>query len=171
MDNAQTTSQMAQISSVSQLTKMNSTLELLIARGNQADGLAAMPFVGKALTMRTDRLNVVDGKVEGKLELASDVVKARIDLLDQNGAVVKTVDLGQRSAGVVDFSAEMGLKNEGKTFFLRVTTEGKTGKPVAAQTLTRATLDKVAMYPDGTLLTLSNGLELPLEFLQSVADR
>ena len=100
MDNAQVTSQMAQISTVNGIDKLNTTVKGLNRQFVQMQALQGASLVGRDVILPGDRLSANDdGLVQGGFELASAADSVNIEVLNAGGRVIDTVKLGAESAG------------------------------------------------------------------------
>jgi len=100
MDNAQVTSQMAQIQSVNGIEKLNRTVEGLGTQFAQLSALQGASLVGRDVIVPGDRLVANDEDlVQGGFELAGPADSVKIEVLNAGGRVVDTIDLGAQSAG------------------------------------------------------------------------
>jgi len=100
MDNAQVTSQMAQIQSVNGLEKLNRTVEGLGSQFTQLAALQGASLVGRDVILPGDRLTPNDeGLVQGGFELASAADSVTVEILNAGGRVIDTVDLGAQGGG------------------------------------------------------------------------
>jgi len=105
MDNAQITSQMAQINTVSGIEKLNTTVEGLNANFVQMQAVQGAALVGRDVVLEGDRLSSNDaGLVQGGFELASPADSVKVEILNRAGIVIDTVDLGAQGAGRQGFS-------------------------------------------------------------------
>lgn len=104
VDNAQMTSQMAQISTVSGIEKLNTTVEGLNGQFVQMQALQGASLVGRDVLLNGNKLAVVDGLAQGTFELASPADRVAVEVLSPGGLVVDTLNLGARSGGRHDFS-------------------------------------------------------------------
>jgi flagellar basal-body rod modification protein FlgD len=104
MDNAQVTSQLAQISTVDGITKLNSTLEQLTASSTEAQHLQAAAMVGHAVLVEGSSLTLVEGAALGGVELTTPADRVTVTVKSASGAVVREIELGEQdAAGVVQF--------------------------------------------------------------------
>lgn len=103
MDNAQTTSQLAQISTVDGITQLNATLKSLMGSYRSSEALQAAALVGHAVLVPGSGLQVVSGQAAGGVQLASAADKVSVSVTDGNGLEVKRIDLGSLSAGTHEF--------------------------------------------------------------------
>lgn len=104
MDNAQVTSQLAQISTVDGITKLNQTLEKLMSSTSDSQHLQAAALVGHAVLVEGSDLNLVEGQAMGGIELASDADSVVVTIKGANGVVVRELSLGDQDAGIVEFA-------------------------------------------------------------------
>ena len=109
MDNAQMTSQMAQISTVSGIEKLNTTVEGLNSQFVQMQALQGASLVGKDVLLQGDRLSqMADGRVQGGFELASAADRVKVEVLSPAGVVVETLNLGAQGSGRQAFTWPAG---------------------------------------------------------------
>ena len=104
VDNAEMTSQMAQISTVNGLEKLNKTLETLLADSQAAQALQAAGLVGHGVLVPGEGLQLADGIAFGGFELASGADAVSVEVRDANGLLLRTLDLGAQDAGVHGFA-------------------------------------------------------------------
>lgn len=107
LDNAQVTSQMAQIQTVTGVEGLNTSIKSLASQFTQMQALQSVGLVGREVTVAGNNLvtTAVDGKQIGKgaydLSGAADTVK--LEVLSPSGAVIDTVQLGAQKAGLQHF--------------------------------------------------------------------
>jgi flagellar basal-body rod modification protein FlgD len=100
MDNAQVTSQMAQIQSVSGIEKLNGTVESLGTQFAQMNALQGASLVGRDVIVPGNRLAPNDaGLVQGGFELAGPADSVKVEVLNAAGRVIDTITLGAQSSG------------------------------------------------------------------------
>jgi flagellar basal-body rod modification protein FlgD len=100
MDNAQVTSQMAQIQSVNGIEKLNRTVEGLGTQFAQMNALQGASLVGRDVIVPGNRLAPNDaGLVQGGFELDGPADRVQIEVLNAGGRVIDTIDLGAQGAG------------------------------------------------------------------------
>jgi flagellar basal-body rod modification protein FlgD len=104
MDNAQVTSQMAQISTVQGIEKLNTTLASLLGGVNSAQPLQAASLVGHNVLAPGSSLILQNGDAEGGAVLAQGVDSLIVTIKDSTGRVLHTADLGAQPAGTTRFS-------------------------------------------------------------------
>lgn len=99
MDNAEITTQMAQINTVSGIERLNTGLQGLTAQFVQMQALQGAALVGRDVTVPGDRLAAVDGGAQGGFALAGPADRVQVEILNAAGVVVDTLDLGALGSG------------------------------------------------------------------------
>lgn len=103
LDNAQVTSQIAQISTVSGIDRLNSTLQALAA-GFAADRtLQAAGMIGRAVLVPGSALTLEEGSATGGVYLPQSVDRLVVTIRDSSGIALHSMDLGPAQQGVVAF--------------------------------------------------------------------
>lgn len=100
MDNAQVTSQMAQLSTVSGIDKLNSTLQALSSSMAASQSLQAASMIGHGVLIPGSTLELANGNAIGGVELPQAVDNVQVTIQDQSGKTVRTLQLGAMAAGV-----------------------------------------------------------------------
>ena len=103
MDNAQITSQMAQISTVSGIDKLNATLQSMAASFSADQSLQATAMIGHSVLAPGSALQLQNGKAQGGVDLPLAADKVVVSIRDGSGLVLHKVDLGPQAAGVLGF--------------------------------------------------------------------
>jgi flagellar basal-body rod modification protein FlgD len=156
MDNAQVTSQMAQIQTVSGIDKLNGTVQGLNAQFAQLQALSGASLVGRDVLIDGNRL-VADsnGVGHGGFELASQADHVKLEVLDASGRVIDTTDLGATASGrhSFDWTPAAGVNPALASRFRVTATLGTTA--VNAATFTRDRVDAVSAGPNGLVLELA----------------
>ncbi len=128
MDSAQMTSQLAQISTVSGIEKLNTTLQSLLQENIDTQTTQAAALMGRSVLVPGNKLNLAGGAaVTAGVELASAADSVDVTITDANGLPVRTLSLGALDAGVHDF------KWDGKTDNGAQAVDGKYTITVAAK--------------------------------------
>ncbi len=105
MDNAQVTSQMAQIQTVTGISNLNDNIKALGSQFGQMQALQSVSLVGHEVLVPGNRLSwdAASAKAQGSFEIGSPADAVKLEVLAPSGMVVDTVQLGAQSAGVHDF--------------------------------------------------------------------
>lgn len=105
MDNAQMTSQLAQISTVNGIEKLNSTLEKLMSSSTDSQAMQAAAMLDHLVLVEGSSMTLAEGsQAYGGVQLSQGVDSATMTITSASGQVVRTVDLGALDAGIHDFA-------------------------------------------------------------------
>ncbi len=168
MDNAQMTTQLAQISTVEGVNKLNTTVTSMLDQLGTVDQLNATSMIGHTVLVEGDRMQLSyddDGTAVagGGVTLASAAANVKVEIKDANGNVVDTIDLGELDAGNHVFtwdgkSSSDATMTAGNYTFNVVATNN--GKEVTATELNFGRVDAVLRDANGTLQLSLGGLGL-----------
>ncbi len=132
LDNAQVTSQMAQLSTVNGIEKLNATLSAF----TKAQAFQSVGMIGHHVLAPGDFVNLSGGKGVAGAELPSAADSVKVKIFDANNNLVRDLDLGKQNDGVVSFQWD-GKANDGSsapdggyTFTVDATLAGKSVAPV-----------------------------------------
>lgn len=115
MDNAQVTSQMAQLSTVSGINQLNATVQALSSSMTSAQSLQATAMIGHAALVPGNQIVMASGKADAAVELSGPADQVTVTIKDAKGNVVRTLQLGaQKAAGIADFQWD-GKDDSGAT--------------------------------------------------------
>jgi flagellar basal-body rod modification protein FlgD len=163
MDNSQVTSQMAQLSTVSGISQLNSTVQALSASMATSQSLQAASMIGTTVLVPGSQLNLASGQANGAVELTQPADSVAVTIADAKGNVVRTLQLGtQTAAGNVNFQWD-GKNNAGATVADGSYTFSATAMSGTVQinptTLSYGVVNNVGLTSSGTTLgvgTLGN---------------
>jgi flagellar basal-body rod modification protein FlgD len=100
LDNAEVTTQMAQISAVSGIDRLNATLRALAGAMGESQSMQAAALIGREVLLEGDGLEWVSGAARGGFELEADANAVTVTIRDAAGSVVHRADLGAQQAGI-----------------------------------------------------------------------
>lgn len=170
MDNAQVTTQMAQINTVSGIAQLNKTMTGLGDSFTQSQLLQGAALVGRSVLVEGNQLAVDDeaGTASAGFELPSKATSVQVEVLSAGGAVIDTIDLGSLDAGQHGFSWKpgSGVNTEGATF--QVVAKSGTAK-VTATPLNVDVVTSVSNESGSLTLQLQNNGSLAYSKIKSVA--
>lgn len=153
MDNAQVTSQMAQINTVSGIEKLNATVQGLSNQFVQMQALQGASLVGHDVIVPGKLLAFAEGFGQGGFELAGPADSVKVEILAANGQVADTIDLGAQSGGLHSFAWPSGTADETSGLSFRVV--AKSGATAVGVTpLMRDRVVAVSMGGDSLMLEL-----------------
>lgn len=145
--------QMSQLTNLSATKEMENAVKSLNTNLGANQVLAASQLVGKKVQVANDTSPLVanDG-LKGSVVLPRDVDNATVTIKDQNGRVVKTLELGASLAGVVDFSWD-GMDADNKLqapgFYKISASSVVNGETVAIPTAGTFNVNSVALDRNG----------------------
>src|SRR5476649_78933 len=114
MDNSQITSQMAQISTVGGIDKLNTTLQSMAASFSADQSLQATSMIGHSVLAAGSALQLQNGTAQGGVSLPQAADSVVVSIVNGSGQVVHKVDLGAQAAGVLGFQWD-GVTDSGTT--------------------------------------------------------
>lgn len=159
MDNAQVTSQMAQLSTVTGIDKLNETMASMISSLQSSQSYQAASMIGHNVLVPGNTVaQTGSGGIFG-VDVTSDADTVAIEIKNASGDVVKTFSMSNVDAGVHAVQWD-GTMNDGEvapdgnyTF----STEAKlAGTDITSSTLAFATVNSVSTDTSGVRLNLSN---------------
>lgn len=168
MDNAQVTSQIAQINTVTGITNLNETVKSLSSQMLSSQVLQGAGLVGRSVLTAGSALHFSDGKATGGFELTSAADSVKVEILSPSGRVLDTIDAGAASSGRSGFewTAPTGTSTDGITF--RVT--AKSGSTTLTATpLTTDLVKAVSTSGDALNLELLYGGSIPYTQVKAIS--
>lgn len=100
MDNAQLTSQMAQLSTVTGIDQLNATLQALSDSMLSNQSLQAANMIGHGVLVAGHGVDLTGGIGLGGFELSEPASNVQVSIRDASGALVRTLDMGALGAGI-----------------------------------------------------------------------
>lgn len=168
MDNSEVTSQMAQLSTLTGIEKMNSSLATMGA--NMRAGLIsqASSVLGRNVVAEGRIVDVADDTGSFVMNVPPEVAKLEIDVIDTStGKVAKTITESHPEVGYNKF--DIGSLPDGryKLQYRALDAEGKAVEGTSSLVQSRVT----SLIPDGddVVLTLANGETTTLSAIQQLS--
>ena len=103
MDNAQMTSQLAQMSTVSGIEKLNTTLNSLVDGFANTQSMQAAEMIGKSVLVSGSQLTLAKGTAYGGVNLSGPADQVKLNILNSAGQVLQSQNLGAHDSGVFNF--------------------------------------------------------------------
>ncbi|MFZ2307697.1 MAG: flagellar hook assembly protein FlgD [Rhodoferax sp.] len=136
MDNAQMTSQMAQINTVSGISQLNETMKSMAAQFTAMQALQGTALIGHDVLVESNKLSINDGKAKGSIDLSGKADMVKVEILSPGGQVLDTLSLGSLGEGRHAFEWDASsYTGTGSPTFKVTATSG--GKPVETTALAR----------------------------------
>lgn len=159
LDSAQMTSQLAQISTVDGIERLNASLQKMLNSSTDAQAMQAAALVGRGVLVPGSALQLTGGAAVGAVELAGPADQVTVAIKDANGLVQRTINLGALSAGIHGFTWDG--KNDGGipavdgTYTMSFAAE-QGGKTVAANALALGLVSSISRGAQGTTVNVGS---------------
>jgi len=155
LDNAQVTSQLAQLSTVTGIDKLNATLTTLMGSYQSAESLQAANMIGHSVLAPGSQTTLAGGSALMGIDLSRAADSVKLTVYDSSGKAVHTVDLGKQQAGV------QPLQWDGKTDGGAAAADGKyTFKVTATSNGESVDVTALTLGQVGSVSTGSGGVKL-----------
>lgn len=167
MENAELTTQIAQIQTVTGVDKLNTSIESLAKSFGQSQVLQGVALVGRDVTLEGNRMVNKADHAEGSFELGGAADQVMVQVTTAAGTVIDTVNLGAATGGRHDFTwSKAGYDASSELHFKVVATRG--AKPISATTFSRDTVVSISTR-DGQLgVQLASGNTVGYDSIFSV---
>ena len=104
MDNAQMTTQMAQINTVSGIQELNATLKGMATQFGSMQALQGTSLIGREALLPGESLAFKNGQGKAAFSLDGKATDVKVDVMGTNGEVIDTIDMGALNGGLHGFS-------------------------------------------------------------------
>ena len=160
LDNAQVTSQLAQLSTVTGIDKLNDTMKAMMDSLSGAQSLQAANMIGRGVLVPGSGVTLSGSKAVYGIELSGPADKVQATISDGAGNPVRVMDLGAKPEGTIALAwdgllAGGGVAPDGHYQLSVAALRG--GQPVASQPLTFGEVLSVSTGTSGAKLNLGGG--------------
>ena len=171
-DNTQFVAQLAQFSSLESMNNLNSTVESFMGSYQSSQALQASSLVGRSVIVETGRALVDTSKsMTGNVMMPADGSNLTVKVYNDSGNLVKTLPMGDWSAGSVDFIWD-GVNDKGEKLesgnYTFVAEAQIQGEAVALSTYLPATVNSVTLAGGEMHLNLAGMGRLPLSSVLTI---
>ncbi|ODS90616.1 MAG: flagellar biosynthesis protein FlgD [Comamonas sp. SCN 65-56] len=168
MDNAQMTTQMAQINTVTGIQQLNQTVQSLSQQFAGMQQLAGVSLIGRSVLAEGDALSVSAGKGQGLFDLDQAATDVKVEVVTPGGNVVGSVPLGAQGGGRHAFEWDAsGYSGDASALHYRVVAaNGKDA--VTATPLMQQPVLATGTDAKGLTLTLGNGSTVAYSAIRGV---
>ena len=169
MDNAQMTSQMAQISTVSGIEKLNDTVQSVTSQFASMQMLQGATMIGHTVLSEGNALNLTDkGQGSAAFDLEGSAANVTVTITTAGGQLVDTMELGSAAAGRNYFTWD-GSNYNGDTSNLRFKVSASNGDAaVKATTLSPNAVVATSIANGSLMLELANGQSINYNSVKAV---
>ena len=169
LDNAQMTSQIAQINTVTGIEQLNATVQGLVSQFSAQQMLQGSAMVGRQVLVEGDAL-VINPETHighGALDLSGSASSVKVQVLGAGGQDLGTLDLGPLQPGRYNFEWDASAHpDSGPVRFKVLATQGEAA--VAATPLTIDQVAAVSMEGGALQLQLARGNTLAYSAIKSI---
>jgi flagellar basal-body rod modification protein FlgD len=156
LDNAQVTSQMAQISTVTGIETLNATVDGLNGQFLQLQAMQAAALVGHDVAIEGNSLRIQGDVADAGFELSTKAEKVKIEIRSESDELIDTIELEGLDAGRHDFQWDVPEAYRENALKFKVTaTSGDNDVEVMA--LAHQRIAAVSNFGDTLALELANG--------------
>lgn len=173
-DNSQFVAQLAQFSSLQAAMGTNTRLDTITGQNQGTANATAINLVGKRATVKGSLLTAAGSgqPVPVNFTLAANSASTNVSIQDSTGKVVRTIPIGAHNAGLVKTSWD-GRDDQGNvmpagTYAVSVQAKTEQGGAVSVAQETTGTVMSVAFDKGYPVLSLDNGMQVPVSDLIEV---
>ncbi|WBS01787.1 flagellar hook assembly protein FlgD [Pseudoduganella sp. SL102] len=172
LDNAQVTSQLAQLNTVTGINKLNDTLETLKTDLAASQSAQAVNMINHGVLAPGKSMQVAEGKGIFGIELGSYADTVQLDIKNSSGKVVHSLKMNNVEAGVLplawDGKLEDGTTAPDGTYTLALTATTSDKALTDAQALAFGTVASVSTGPGGAKLNVPGMGQLTMDDIKQV---
>jgi flagellar basal-body rod modification protein FlgD len=157
LDNAQVTSQLAQISTVNGIEKLNTTLQAMANGFTAGQSLQAAGMIGHNVLVPGSAMQLAGGNGVFGVDLAHPADEVKVTVLDSSGATMQVMILGAQAAGALTFGWDGKTANgtQAADGSYTISVEAlRGGEKVAAQPLAIGLVQGVSQDSQGARLNV-----------------
>jgi len=166
LDNAEVTSQMAQINTVTGINGLNDTVSKLLDQFARLESMQAAQLSGRAVLVPGNTLSLAAATDDGPAHTAAAVAlevpaeQVKVEIFDANATLVRTLQLGALPEGITpvgwDGLTDTGAQAAAGTYTYQVTAT-TAGKETAATALELRRVEGVRQEGNSVRLILNGG--------------
>ena len=169
MDNAQMTSQIAQINTVTGIQQLNTTMTSMASQFASLQVMQGGAMVGRDVLTEGSTLttNPETQVASGSFDLSGTATNVTVQVLSPGGQVLENISVGALDKGRHNFEWDASkYSGAGAVSFRVVATNG--ADKIAATTLTRDKVVSVSSENNALVLQLSSGASVPYSAVKAV---
>ena len=154
MENAEVTSQLAQMSTVDGIERLNSMFKAFLEGQSANDSMQAAALVGRGVLVEGKHLALTEAGAIGGFELDGAADKVVLSIKDATGLEVKQIQIDDLEAGsqnfVWDGTANDGARAADGVYSLELSATTLDGEKITGRTLEFGAVTSVIRGPKGT---------------------
>ena len=173
-DSTEFISQLAQFSSLEQLSNVNDNLKIVQLFDQSINNSQAVNFVGKTIKASGSMFELESGEThEIQYQLGEDADTVYVSIVNASGEIVRKIEMDDMSAGdqsvVWDGKDENGNAASAGTYSFSVQAQNSDGETMATAAYIKETVTGVS-YHDGSTYLLAKDIEIPYSAILEVTE-
>jgi flagellar basal-body rod modification protein FlgD len=172
MDNAQVTSQLAQLSTVTGIDKLNDTVKDLQASYQSSQSLQSAALIGHGVLTAGDGVTLDKSKAILGVDVTSPADSVKVTITNMSGQVMHTLDMGAQEIGTIpmtwDGSTDSGVVAPDGKYRIKVETILAGKKIDGAQPLQFGMVDSISTNAKGVKVNLGNAGSVDLQAVRQI---
>lgn len=173
MDDKDMTGQLAQFSSLEQLTNIKTGIQSLVDSQNKGSMLSAVGFIGKGVKADGYSLSKSGNSTSTVYySLGESVANMQVNIYAQDGTLVRTDVIGAKQAGEFQYNWDgkdtSGTSMTDGNYGVAIIAEDSAGKPVLVQSKISGEVSGVVTQNGITMLQLKDGRSVDLSSVSEV---
>jgi flagellar basal-body rod modification protein FlgD len=170
MEGTEFASQLAQFSSLEQLSNLTSEIKSQSLSMSTMAHAQAVGMIGKDVVINNSNSLVADGKpIDISYKLDNDAASVIVSVLDKDGKLVKTIESNDQKSGQNSVTWDASGVSKGNYTF-QVTAKDINGNDISASLLSQGTVTAV-QFKQSDIYVIVNGQELPFSDVTSVSQK
>lgn len=173
-DSTEFVSQLAQFSSLEQLSSVNDNLKVVQLFEQSINNSQAVNFVGKTIKASGSMFELASGEThEIQYQLGEDAATVYVRVYNSSGEIVKKIEMDQMTAGaqsvVWDGKDENGNAVPAGTYSFSVQAKNKDGETMDTAAYIQETVTGVS-YHNGSTYLMAKDIEIPYSAIIEVSE-
>ncbi len=174
MESTEFTAQLAQFSSLEQLTNMNKNLDYLLLYQTSINNAQAVGFIGSTVKASGNSITVKDGTSDPvQFDLEGDAAEVNVFIYDASDNLVKTINCGSLNDGEQSIEWD-GTNDDGETvadgtYTIEVSARDANGETIEASTYMTVKVTGVT-FKDGNAYLLAGDIEISMNDIIEVTE-
>lgn len=166
MDGTQFVAQLAQFSSLEQLTNLNETMGALPTYLGTSTNAQMANLIGSQATAQGNAINLTGSSAKITYRLPSDIQSGTIKVYNSNGLQVDTIKIGSQKTGLQSTTWNAGSQSAGE-YTYEISAVDRNGKEVTVEKMISGQITGVS-FKDGSSYLTINGQEVAFSKVASI---
>ncbi len=172
LNSTEFTAQLAQFSSLEQLININDNLSSILTYQDSLNNALATNLIGRSVIVNGDKVQLNGDPVNINFVLSEEAANVRLDIYNDSGDLVRSIDLGPQQAGNNTFTWD-GRDNYGNTlpdgtYTVEFAATDAEGTSISVSTEIGARVLGITFDEGITYLLLDNGMKVSLSDIKTI---